>query len=83
MPSYTAAFAFVCPDCLKANVQTKRFEAANADVVRVLLRGTKIFCYNPDCKEQMYDVEIRQLDILASTPAEVDSIPLEPSPGSA
>ena len=83
MPRYTAAFDFVCTDCLTANVQTKRFEAANADVVRVLLRGTKIFCDNPDCKEQMYDVEIRQLEIRASTPAEVDSIPLEPSPGSA
>jgi len=83
MISYTAVIGFVCPHCIQPNVQKKRFEAANADTVRVLLRGTKIFCGNPDCKEQMYDVEIQQLEILASTPIEVDSIPLEPSSGSA
>jgi hypothetical protein len=83
MTSPTAVIAFVRPHCTKPNVQRERFEAANADAVRVLLTGTKIFCINPDCKEQMYDVNIYLREILASTPVEVPFLPLEPSSGSA
>jgi hypothetical protein len=72
MTSYTALIAFVCSHCMKANVQKKRYEGASPDAVRVLLTGTKIFCNNPDCNEQMYDVDIHQLQIVASSPIEVD-----------
>ena len=45
--------------------------------------GMKIFCDNPDCKEQAYDVNIYALQVLASTDAEIASIPIEPPPGAA
>jgi len=68
---------------MKRNVQTKRFMADDKDGALSQASGMKVFCDNPDCKEQAYDLDIYALEVLASTDAEIASIPIEPPSGAA
>jgi hypothetical protein len=81
MPSYTVVIQFVCKDCLKPNTQRKRFDTTDKESAMSQASSTKVFCDNPDCREQAYDVLIYGRHVFASTPDEVASIPLESPSG--